>query len=149
MSEPTHYIGQQFISPPPYSAKVWANENHAKIISETLPTAAFPPQPPRVVWTIIEDPNYVSPEKLLKEYENAIQDFLDKTAQSKGYDNTYTCLSYLNSTVEKWKTESNKFLVWRDEVWTKVHAILDEFNAGKIPQPSLNDVIEQLPKIDW
>lgn len=146
MSE--HYIGETFTSIPPYSAEVWAYENHALIVcSETV--AGSPTACGSQVWTIVEDPNYVSPEKLLKEYETAIQDFLDKTAQSRGYDNTYTCLSYLNSTVEKWKIESNKFLVWRDEVWTKVHAILDEFNAGKIPQPSLNDVIEQLPKIDW
>ena len=88
-------------------------------------------------------------ELSIKEYELAVQRYLDETAQSKGYDNTYTCLSYLNSTDEKWKTESTIFNSWRDSVWQKCHEILNAFIAGELTQPTIEEVIEALPKIEW
>lgn len=90
-----------------------------------------------------------TPEKIVKDYEDAIQVHLDATARSRGYDNTYTCLSYLSSTDEKWRNEANTFNKWRDAVWTQAHKILNDFIAGAIEQPTIEDVIAQLPKIEW
>ena len=90
-----------------------------------------------------------SMEEQKKIYENAVQAHLDATAQTRGYDNTYTCLSYLSSTDEKWKRESNAFNVWRDNVWRKAHEILNAVLCGAIPQPTVEEVIAQLPSIDW
>lgn len=94
-------------------------------------------------------PPQPSVEEILKGYENAVQAHLDATAQSRGYDNTYTCLSYLSSTDEIWKRESNAFNAWRDQVWRKCHEILNAFMAGEIEQPTVEELIEQLPVIDW
>lgn len=88
-------------------------------------------------------------EEVLKEYETAVQAHLDETAQSRGYDNTYTCLSYLSSTDETWKRESNAFNAWRDSVWRKCHEILNAVMAGTIQPPSIAELIAQLPAIDW
>lgn len=88
-------------------------------------------------------------EEQKKIYENAVQAHLDAIAQTRGYDNTYTCLSYLNSTDETWKRESNAFNAWRDSVWRKAHEILNAFMAGEIKQPTVEEVISQLPPIDW
>lgn len=88
-------------------------------------------------------------EQLLKEYENAVQNHLNKTARIKGYDNCYTCLSYLNSTDEQWKSEAEIFNSWRDQVWRKCHEILNKFKTGEIEQPTIEELIEQLPKIEW
>lgn len=82
-------------------------------------------------------------------YENAVQAHLDATAQTRGYDNTYTCLSYRDSSDEKWKREANIFNLWRDSVWRKAHEILDAVMCGAIPQPTVEEVIAQLPKIEW
>lgn len=90
-----------------------------------------------------------SEAQVIKEYENAVQMHLDSTAKLKGYDNTYTCLSYLNSTDETWKREANAFNKWRDQVWRSCHEILNKFKKGEIEQPTVAQVIEQLPKIDW
>lgn len=90
-----------------------------------------------------------TPEEIVKGYEDAIQAHLDATAQSRGYDNTYTCLSYLSSTDEKWNRESHAFNEWRDAVWTQAHEILNAFIAGTIEQPTIEEVIAQLPAIDW
>lgn len=85
----------------------------------------------------------------VKIYENAVQAHLDATAQTRGYDNTYTCLSYLSSTDEIWKRESNAFNAFRDSVWRKAHEILNAFMAEEIEQPTIDEVIAQLPEIDW
>lgn len=95
------------------------------------------------------EPPPPSVEERKKVYESAVQSHLDATAQTRGYDNTYTCLSYLNSTDEQWKRESNAFNAWRDSVWRKAHEILNAFMAGEIAQPSIEEVIAQLPPIDW
>lgn len=88
-------------------------------------------------------------EEQVKFYENAVQAHLDATARTRGYDNTYTCLSYLNSTDEKWNRESHAFNVWRDSVWRKAHEILNAFIAGTIEKPTIEEVIAQLPVVDW
>ena len=88
-------------------------------------------------------------EEILKMYEDAVQAHLDATAQSKGYDNTYTCLSYLSSTDEIWHRESNAFNAWRDKVWRKCHEIMNYALSGEITPPSVAELIQQLPVIDW
>ena len=85
----------------------------------------------------------------IKGYELAVQEHLDKTAQSRGYDNTYTCLSYLSSTDEIWNRESNAFNAWRDKVWRKCHEVLNMVLSGVKPVPTVAELIEQLPVIDW
>ena len=131
-----YYIGQTFKDIYPPEAAFWCNNNTAHI--EKIDG----------VYTIVENPKPTQ-EEIIKSYEYAVQNHLDKTAQSKGYDNTYTCLSYLNSTDEKWKTESTIFNSWRDSVWQKCHEILNAFIAGELEQPTIEEVIEALPKIEW
>lgn len=132
------YIGQIFNGKYPPEAAEWCNKNNAHI--EKVGN----------IRTIVENPAIVrTPEEILKEYEDAVQAFLDKTAQSKGYDNTYTCLSYLNSTNETWKTESNIFNAWRDQIWEKCHEILNKVLNGEITRPTIDELINQLPKIEW
>lgn len=90
-----------------------------------------------------------TPEQIIKSYEDAVQKHLDQTAQSRGYDNTYTCLSYLSSTDEIWNREANAFNAWRDQVWRKCHEILNAVMAGTIQPPTVEELIAQLPVIDW
>ena len=88
-------------------------------------------------------------KKIQKKYQDAVQKHLDKTAQSKGYDSIYTCLSYLNSTDVKWKSQAEIFNAWRDQVWSKCHELLNKFKNGEIEQPTITEVINALPKINW
>lgn len=88
-------------------------------------------------------------EEILHGYEVAVQAHLDATAQARGYDNTYTCLSYLSSTDEIWRRESNAFNVWRDSVWRKCHEVMNAALAGEITTPTVEELIAQLPAIDW
>lgn len=90
-----------------------------------------------------------SQQQILKRYEDAVQAHLDATAQSRGYDNTYTCLSYLFSTDATWSKQSKIFSMWRDSVWHKCHQILDAVKEGTLKQPTVKELIENLPVIDW
>jgi hypothetical protein len=55
----------------------------------------------------------------------------------------------LSSTDETWHREANAFNAWRDQIWRKCHEILNDFMSGKIEKISIDELIEQLPKIDW
>lgn len=135
-------IGQVFEGCYPPKAAQWCNKNKAHIVDIT------PEGESKSIYRI--DANKPpSVEAVKKVYENAVQAHLDATAQTRGYDNTYTCLSYLNSTDEIWKRESNAFNVWRDSVWRKAHEILDAVMCGAIPRPTVEEVIAQLPTIVW
>jgi hypothetical protein len=120
-------------------AAEWCNHNNATIEDkgEYYEVVALPePSPPSV-------------EEQKKIYENAVQAHLDATAQTRGYDNTYTCLSYTTSKDETWLRESLAFSEWRDSVWRKAHEILNAYMAGEIAQPTVEEVIAQLPPVDW
>lgn len=129
-------IGQKFYGVYPVEAAVWCNENNAHI--EEI-TGGY-----KIV------ANYEITEKeLIDIYERAVQDFLDETAQSRGYDSTYTCLSYLISTDEKWRREANAFNAWRDSVWRKCHYVIAQVKAGQMEKPTISELLRMLPEIDW
>lgn len=142
MEEMNFKIGQKFVGEYPPEAAEWCNANNAHIDETTKDGAKE-----RTFEIVANEPPTV--EEIKKVYENAVQSHLDATARTRGYDNTYTCLSYLSSTDEIWKRESNAFNAWRDSVWRKAHEILNAFMAGEIEQPTVEEVIAQLPPIDW
>lgn len=133
------YIGQTFDKPAPPEAAAWCNNNNAHIekVGNIRTIVENPPQPAP------------TPEEIVKGYEDAVQAYLDQTAQSRDYDNTYTCLSYLSSTDEIWRRESNAFNAWRDQVWRKCHEILNAVMAGTLAPPTVEELLAQLPVIDW
>ena len=133
------YIGQTFDKPAPPEANEWCNKNNCQMVKEgKIRTIVANPPPP--------EPTI---EEIIKGYEDAVQAYLDQTAQSRDYDNTYTCLSYLSSTDETWNRESHAFNAWRDQVWRKCHEILNAVMAGDMVMPTVDELINILPVIDW
>lgn len=94
-----------------------------------------------------------SQEQLMNELKNeiisAVQVELDKTAQSKGYDNGFACASYSYSTDSIFKQEAQAYVEWRDKVWRYCYDLLDKYLAGEIEQPTIEYVLENMPKINW
>ena len=82
-------------------------------------------------------------------YTKAVDELLLKTARSRGYDSAYTCLSYLQSTDEKWRNEAVAFNSWRDSVWNKCHEVLNAVEAGKRVAPTVDELLAELPEIVW
>lgn len=75
---------------------------------------------------IIDSPHIVSNEEMINSMTSFIQKIIDGKAQDKKYDNGLSCASYATSTSDKFKSEAQKFVAWRDSVWTLGYAILDK-----------------------
>lgn len=77
---------------------------------------------------------------------NAVQTHLDKAVQTLNYDNGFACASYATSGNPKFRAEAQSYVKWRDEVWARCYALLDDYQAGKIEMPTTDEVIAMLPE---
>jgi len=77
----------------------------------------------------------------VKDYEDAVQKYLDDTVKTKGYDNVYTCLSYKGDPDPIFSAEADAVLVWRSQVWRTAQGILNQWATGQIEQPTISQVI--------
>ena len=116
----------------------WCNENNATIedMGDYYEVVAIPEHIP-------------TQEEVKKMFTDAIQKYLDTTAQSRRYDNIFTAISYVNSTDETFAREAQACLVWRDKVWRKCYDILDAVEAGEREIPTMEELIAELPTIEW
>ncbi len=85
----------------------------------------------------------------IHDFRRAIQAHVDATAQARSYDSGVTCSSYVNSTNEAWAAEAATFVAWRDAVWAHAYAELAKVESGQRGQPSVADIINELPAIGW
>jgi hypothetical protein len=90
-----------------------------------------------------------APGPFLDDYRRAIQLHVDGTAQQRSYDSGITCSSYVNSTNLAWAAEAAAFVAWRDAVWAHAYAELAKVEAGLREQPSVAEIIDELPVIGW
>ncbi len=81
----------------------------------------------------------------LDDYKYAVQNHIDNVAQSMGYDNAANLASYVNSTVPGWGDEAQRFVAWRDQVWTSALAIFAELKDGEHILKPVEELISQLP----
>lgn len=84
-----------------------------------------------------------------KQYIDAIQEHMDKTAQAHGYDNIFTVCSYATSGVPRYKAEAVACVDWRDRVWTFSNDYLNRVKTGEAEIVSVDEFITMLPKIVW
>ena len=88
-------------------------------------------------------------QKRIIEIQIAVQNLLDGKAKEKMYDNGFAIASYAASTNETFRDEAQRFIAWRDGVWSKCYEILADFETGEIEMPSVDYVMERLPTLDW
>lgn len=102
----------------------------------------------------------VNPAVVIKNYENAIQEHIDNVAKARGYDNGYTCASYFDDKNARYASDARIFKDWRSDVWVYVNQLLNQYadtfgEETEIPAsalagyPTPEDVIAQLPQIEW
>ncbi len=116
----------------------WCNANNAKIVDKGG------------YYEVVKIPPYIPTEaELQQQFEDAIEAYMDSVVQTRNYKNIHTAASYVNSTNEKFAREGAACNKWRDDVWDKGYAILDEVKAGTRGIPTLEEVIAELPKLDW
>ncbi len=86
---------------------------------------------------------------LQAELTDAVQDYMDKTAKTRNYDNIFTACSYANSTDPKFKAEGEACVAWRDAVWNTCYSILAEVQAGQRHIPTVDELLAELPQLEW
>lgn len=86
---------------------------------------------------------------LIGAFRQAIQGHIDTTAQTRSYDSGVTCASYVGSSVPAWAAEAQAFTAWRDAVWAHAYSELAKVQSGERAQPSVAEIIGELPAISW
>lgn len=92
---------------------------------------------------------FAPPPISINDYRRAIQAHVDMTAQARNYDSGLTCASYVGSTNPEWAQEAAAFVAWRDAVWVYAFAELDKVQSDQRPQPSVAEIIAELPSMAW
>lgn len=85
------------------------------------------------------------PEILVESLTKLIDDVVETTAKSKGYNSAATMASYVNSTIPSWAEEAKAFVAWRDLVWSTAYT--EFFGKGIIPTPE--EALGKIPEIKW
>lgn len=57
--------------------------------------------------------------------------------------------TYATSTVSKFRAEGQYAVEARDLTWAKAYEIMDAVMSGARPMPTLEEVIAELPGLEW
>lgn len=90
------------------------------------------------------------PMPTVEQYRVAIQQYMDAAAQSAGYDDIASAVTYAEEpAVPKFQVEGQAFRAWRSLCWAYSYGLLAEVNAGARPIPAEADVLAGLPPMVW
>jgi hypothetical protein len=92
---------------------------------------------------------YVPAPPALDDYRRAIQAHLDATAQQRGYDSIHTAVGYRDDPNPAYAAEAEALFTWRSAVWTFTFAEMAKVQTGQRLQPTVSDLIGELPAIIW
>jgi len=83
------------------------------------------------------------------EYVKALQEMMDVEARTRNYDNILSACTYATSTIAKFQAEGRACVEWRDSVWATAYATLAAVNAGDMEQPTMQQMLDLVPKMVW
>jgi len=78
-----------------------------------------------------------------------IQSTLDEKAKERNYDSMLSLCTYATSLNDKFSSEGQAGVKWRDEVWAKGYVILADVESGQRTIPSDDELISELPLFTW
>lgn len=96
-------------------------------------------------WTSVP----ITPPPSIEDFSAAVQTQIDLAAQSRGYGDGFALSTYINSTLPQWAQEAEIFIAWRDAVWIYAYTELYKIQQGQRPIPTINELIAELPTINW
>lgn len=85
----------------------------------------------------------------LVEYLAQLPSVLNVVARQRNYDDSISCVSYLNSTNPVWQLEAKTYNAWRDSVWDYLYVQQQLIATKARPIPSVDELNAELPVIDW
>ncbi|MDH5298114.1 MAG: hypothetical protein OEV91_03770 [Desulfobulbaceae bacterium] len=93
------------------------------------------------------DPVPLSPT--LIDYQSAVQGRLDNKARERNYDGILSLCTYTTSGNQIFAAEGQAGVSWRDAAWAKCYEVLMEVAAGTRTQPTVAELLTELPAMDW
>ena len=101
------------------------------------PIAQDPPPPPAP-----------TAEQIRADRVAAVYAHLNTAAQALGYDDIRAAVTYADEPIiPKFQAEGRAFRAWRSLVWAHCYLVLDDVQAGRLPIPSAQDLIAELPAL--
>ena len=102
-------------------------------------------------YEVVAIPVHVPTEKeIQQQLTNGVQNWMDTKVQERNYDNVHTCVgTYLYSPVDKFRIEAEHVKDWVSYVWAKCYEILAQVKNGEREIPTLEEVINELPILNW
>lgn len=92
---------------------------------------------------------FLEADKVTAQFTEIVQSWLDKTVQQRGYDSIHTACTYANSTDATFAAEGAACVAWRDKVWRHCYGVLDSVLAGERAVPTAEELISELPTLEW
>ena len=124
------------IAPPAFNAQTHsARWSGSAWVIEALPA---PPQP---------DPP--TEAEIIAAFTAAIQLRLDTFARTRSYDGILSACTYVTSSVPKFASEAAYCVGARDATWATGYQILADVQAGERAMPTVEDVMAELPSLQW
>ena len=97
-------------------------------------------------WELRDNP---TPAEIQAELTKAVQTYMDTKVQERGYDGILSACSYVNTGIERFDNEGAACRAWRSAVWDKCYAMLAEVQDGTRAVPTVEELISELPKLEW
>ncbi|WP_399696620.1 hypothetical protein [Xenophilus sp.] len=89
-----------------------------------------------------------NPEAAVADVVAALQAAMDAEAQTFGYDDIKTAITYRGDPNPKFAAEAEAFFVKRSKTWTQAYALLAEVQAGEAPMPTAAEAVAMMPALD-
>jgi hypothetical protein len=79
----------------------------------------------------------------------AVQNRLDSFAQTRNYNSMLSCCTYATSTNQKFQQEAQYCVQARDAHWGVCYVVLEQFEAGERPIPTVTELLSLMPTLEW
>lgn len=79
----------------------------------------------------------------------AVQQRLDDFARTRAYDGILSVCTYATSAVPKFATEGQYAVQARDATWATCYQLMADVQQGQRPMPTIEQVLAELPELEW
>jgi len=100
------------------------------------PPPPLPPPPPTL-------------EQIIQSFTDSVQKRLDDFARTRNYDGILSACTYSTSHNPQFKAEGQCAADARDATWASCYQIMEAVLSGERPMPTLDELLSELPKLEW
>ena len=83
-----------------------------------------------------------------EDFDTALTNYLDAVARSRRYQDRISC-AVRAAYPGPFQAEGTAFAIWMDSCNQQAYQILEAYQQGQIPEPSIEEFIEMFPLMVW